>query len=185
MLRAHDWELFTRCASRSLLDYQPGPGVPRVGIGRPKGGGFDMITHAALPELGMAFEELEAFAVDNLSRMPTTWEVVHENEGTGRAMILSLPDEGALTASRILDRELMRRAHVMLGVTVLFVAVPSLHQLYVCDGSPMADKTLHKAFRLWVERQHAAAEGVDPLSTKIFVLRDGEVAGQYIPPADG
>jgi len=185
VLRPHDWPLFVECVCRSLLTYSPGAGVPQVGLGRPRGRGFDMVRRDALADLGMSHDELEAFAVQNLSRLPTEWQVVHRNEATDRPAILGLPDEGSLTASRVLDRPLLERAHELIGARVLLVGMPSLHELFVCDGSPMADAALHKAFLIWLKRHYDAAKGVDPLSTSAFVVREGNVYGKYIPPDDG
>lgn len=184
VLRPPDWKLAPVCVSRPLLRGQPGPQIPTVSLGRPKGDGFDMVRRDALPALGMTADEVEHFAIGNLATLPTEWQVEHRNEGTDRPTMLGLPDEGALTASRILDRELMRRAHARIGSSLLLVGLPSLHELYVCDGSPMASLALQKAFRIWLTRHKEAAEGVDPLSDQALVMRDGEVIGVYNAPED-
>lgn len=183
VLRPWDWEMDTRCLSESLMRYRPGKEIPRVAIGRPRGDGFDMLRHGALEQLGMTWEELLDFAARNLQQTPTAWEVVHTDEGTGRPVMLGLPDEGALTASRIFDGPLLREAQERIGGKMLFVGVPTLHQLFVCDGSPMADRALHAAFLVWLKQQWAASADVDPLSRKAFVVRDGQVMGVYTPPA--
>lgn len=185
ILRPWDWELDTQCYSESLMRFRPAREVPRVAFGRARGDGFDMLRHGAMASLGMSYEELLAYASENLAATPTDWEIVHTHEETGNAQILGLPDEGSLTASRIFDRDLMQRAHDRLGARVLFVGVPTLHELYVCDGSPMADRALHAAFVRWIKLQKAASIDVDPLSAKAFVLRDGQVMGTYEPPGDG
>ena len=82
VMRPHDWPLFVQCVYRSLLTFQPGVGVPLVALGRPRGNGFDMVRRDAVYELGMSEEDLEIFAVQNLSRIPTELEVVHRSEAT-------------------------------------------------------------------------------------------------------
>ena len=84
VMRPHDWPLFVQCVYRSLLTFQPGVGVPLVALGRPRGNGFDMVRRDAVYELGMSEEDLEIFAVQNLSRIPTELEVVHRGRRIGR-----------------------------------------------------------------------------------------------------
>lgn len=185
VLRPHDWPLLTQCANRSLLRFRPGAGVPLVAVGKARGQGFDLVRHDSLAELGLSFDELEDFSTHNLLVKPVDWEVVHANEGTGRPTMLGLPDEGVVTASRILQVELLQRAHALIGSPVLLAGVPTQHHLFVCDGSPMADLRLRKAFSVWVERHYTAAEGIDALSDTVFVVRDGVPIGTSVLPEDG
>ncbi len=182
VLRPHDWSMFTACLSTSLLPYRPGPGVPRIGVGRARGDGFDMLRHEAAEELGMPFSDILNFAVANLVLIETDWEPLHVSEAHGRPTLLGLPDGGSITASHLLNRALMTTAQRAFGGTMLLVGIPSQHQLFVCDGSPAADRSIQDAFQIWVERQFDAAADVDQLTKTIFVMRDGEVRGVYRPP---
>ncbi|MFK7931475.1 MAG: hypothetical protein AB8H79_25070 [Myxococcota bacterium] len=184
VLRPADWSLFTVCASRPLLRARPGPGVPLVAVGRPKGDGFNLVKHGSLDELGMRFYELEAFAIQTLCMQQSDWETLHRNEGTGRPTMLGAQDDGVLTASRILDVALLKRAHEIIGSPVLIASVPTQRHLFVCDGSAVSDMSLRRAFSVWVERHMKAAEGVDALADTLFVIREGEPIGTFVLPKE-
>ncbi len=184
-LRPGTWPGVHACAHRSLIPYRPGPDTPYVAVGRDRGDGVDLLRFDAPDELGMDFDQLLSFAVDNLAAVPAAWDVRHVREATGRPLLLAFEADGVTSASRVLDPDFLRAGHAMLGGAVALVGVPSARALFLADGSVFAERTVQKAFVAWVRRHHQDAQGVDALSPQVFVSREGTIVGTYQPAADG
>lgn len=184
-LRPGRWPLVHACANQLLLRFGPGEHTPYVVVGRDTGDGVDLVRYDALGDLGMSWPELLAFAVDNLSSVPATWDVVHRDEGTDRPLLLGFEGDGVTSASRVLDPHFTARAHDLVRSNILLVSVPDNRHLFVADGSPFAHRDLAVAFRTWSRRHFEASEGIDALSPQVFVMRDGRIVGTYKPAADG
>jgi len=182
VLRPGGWDLAHVAVSRSLMHPQRAPHIPFVAVARPRPKGLDFLRWPALDDLGMTWAEVLAFAIENLAATPAQWEELHRSPAFDRPALLGLSDQGVLGASRLLDRTLLDDAHARLGSRFLLASVPSQHHLFVVDGSPAADQSMLRAFVVWTARHFQAAQGIDALSERIFVVRDGVIAGLYQPP---
>ena len=183
VLRPGDWALAPACAHRGIMHPQLSAGYPLIAVAKPTDDGLDFVRWPALDELGMSWAELLRYATETLCARAVAWAELHQVPGASRPSLLGFDGDGVLSASRLLDADLMARAHETLGSRILLASVPSQRQLFVTDGSPIADRSVHRAFELWARRHHAAADGVDALSPRVFVVRGGTVVGVYESPA--
>lgn len=182
VLRPGDWDLIHTVAHRSLLHPRRSAQIPIIAVARPTDDGLDLLRPDALDVLGMSWRDVLTFAVQQLAQVEVSWDVVHKNEGTGHPALLGFESGGVYSASRVLDRSFMQRAHDLLQTPVLLACMPTYGQLFVTHGGPLAERSLTRAFRVWARRHYAAAAGVDALSYQAFVLRDGQVIGIFEPP---
>ena len=183
VLRPGDWSLSGVCVHRGLLQPQISATIPVIAVARPTPTGLDFVRRDALDELGMRWDELLRYATELLVARPTTLEVEHAQETTERPLMVRFDGDGVLTASHLVDPEVCALAHATIGSRILLAAVPSHRELYFADGSPAASLKHQRAFELWARLKHADALGVDALSPRAFVVRDGRVVGLFEPPA--
>jgi hypothetical protein len=160
-LRASDWPGWAEIPGRALLE-MPGVDAPRVAVGEDSATRFTYVQHDDLA--GRAFAEWEAIAVANLKMRAAALRTV----GTR----LELVDEFA--CERVLDADLMRRAHAALRVSHVVVAVPVRGILWIAS---LLDPAGVSELVALARASFAKPEQLEPVSPVVFTVRDGAIVG--------
>ncbi|MEO7093722.1 MAG: hypothetical protein ABI175_10760, partial [Polyangiales bacterium] len=181
-LKPASWPGWSMCPCRPLLGHSS-EDAPWVTYGHMQGDKFEIVTLDS--EVGKATtqEDLEKEAIASLESTRPQWKVVQSRKGflgmRGKPNVIVIEDVD-YAAERILDATLMRDGEALLETKLMAVAVP-LRGLMMATSAESPDEL--PSFIKWVDKKHKSAKGATPISSRVFLVRDGVVIGSAQPSA--
>ncbi len=182
-LRHHRWRGWTEIANKPLIA-MPVASLPRYGVGEDRNDSFEFIGNAQIAMGPRTFDEWEAIAVRNVGRRSMEWRVKGKTKGFlgigARPHVLELIEEFA--CERILDVQLMQRAHELLRAPILAVSIPVRGIMWArpapATGCEM--ELLAQSRDAFVQ----APNSLEPITPLVFAIQQGRVTGVITGGAD-
>jgi hypothetical protein len=181
-LKPASWPGWSMCPCRPLLGHSS-QDAPWVAYGRMEGDKFVIFTLDSEIGKTRSQEELEKEAIESLEASRPQWKVVQSRKGflglRGKPNVIVIEDDD-YAAERILDAKLMRDGEALLETKLMAVGVP-LRGLLMATSAESPDDL--PAFLKWVDKKAKSGKGATPISSQVFLVRDGVVIGTATPSA--
>ncbi|NME69847.1 hypothetical protein [Flammeovirga aprica] len=118
----------------------------------------------------LSLEELRERSIKNLSNIEVD---IKQFDLSGIPMIVCAGNYYA--SEKILDHQFMLQMQEKLNAELLAVSMPRKGFMFIIDGAPTPE--VFKKFIMITSMKYIEDENTKPLSTKVFVVQDGELSG--------